>query len=52
VLAVMAAKTSRPIFVPGILRVDLPTGFHVREEIVRVNLLNDVDRRPDRGSFG
>ena len=46
-LSIVTSETSRPIFVAGVFRVDLPTGLHFREEIIRIDLLRDVDCLPD-----
>src|SRR5204863_6634049 len=46
VKAIVAAETSGPILVANIVRVLLPTGVHLREEIVLVNLLNRFNGQP------
>ena len=43
VLAVMTTKAARPDHVPDVIRVFVPLCFHLREEIVAVDLLNDVN---------
>src|SRR5215475_176729 len=49
VLTVVAAETARPIFMANIIRIGFPTGVHLREEVVFVDLLNDIDDRVNLG---
>src|SRR5215813_11042986 len=44
---IMATEAAGPIFVSDVIRIDLPTGFHVREEVVRINLLNGSNDGPN-----
>src|SRR3954469_14932661 len=43
--AVVAAETTRPVFVPDVIGIGFPTGVHFREEIIFIDLLNHPDDR-------
>src|ERR1039458_3804403 len=45
--AIMAPETPGPVFVADVVRIGLPTGFHLGEEIVLVYLLHGINRGAD-----
>src|ERR1035437_6225981 len=47
VQSIMAPEAARPVFVANVVRIGLPTGLHLGEEVIRVDLLHGADRRPD-----
>ena len=47
VQAVVAAETTRPVFVADVVRIRLPTSLHLGEEIICVDFLHSANRRPN-----
>ena len=47
VQTVVTPEAARPIFVADVIRIDFPTGLHLREEVVGINLLHRLDYRPN-----
>jgi hypothetical protein len=46
VIAIVTAKTPRPVSMTNVVWIDTPIGFHLGEKIIRVNLLNHGDGLP------
>ena len=45
--AIVATETTRPVFMADVVRIDLPTGLHLGEEVVRIDLLHSAGRLAD-----
>lgn len=52
VFAIVAAKAARPVSVSNIVRIDAPTGLHIRKIVVGVDLLNKGDSADNAGIIG
>ena len=52
VIAVVATEAAGPVFVADVVGINLPTRLHLREEIVPVQLLDDINDRADARLVG